>query len=398
MGQSFLHRLALFTGNYGYVIDGVAITLHRLVRYLEAQGIQVMVFSPTIAHPPLKGPGTVVSVPSLPIPGRSEYRMTLWPQAAVWHRLHDFAPHLLHIATPDLLGLRALRRSQQTSVPVLATYHTHFVKYLKYYHLGILETPLMRYLVWFYQQCDRVCVPTRPIRDALTEAGVDARRLRIWGRGVDTERFHPRHRSRRWRRQLEVADDEVLVAFVGRLVREKGLWTFADVIKRLKQRGFPVRGLIVGEGPLRQPLEEALPTAIFTGRLDGAALAQAYASADVFLYPSDSEAFGNVVVEAMASGLPVVATDTGGSSAHIDPGRTGLLAPPQDTAAFLRATTRLVEQAALRRRLGQAARTRAERHYHWDHTLARMVGHYRAVIHEPAHVGLEVARGVGRAP
>jgi len=370
-----LEGVALFTGNYNLVADGVSYTLHRLVEYLQTRGVEVIILSPYSPDPSLQGPGTLVPVRSLEIPGRSEYRVALWPSPRARRRLRRFDPELIHVATPDLLGTSALRFGRRWDLPVVATYHTHFPRYLQYYHLGWLEGLLNRYLRWFYRQCDVVCAPTDPIRDALAGIGIDGP-LRIWGRGVDTDRFHPRWRSADWRSGWEIGPDEIVIVFVGRLVREKGPEVFADVIEALRKQGRPVRGLIVGEGPLRPYLERRLPETIFTGHLEGEALSGAYASSDIFLFPSDSEAFGNVIVEAMASGLAIVAADQSGSSAHLEHGRTGLLAPPRDADAFVRHTIRLLEEPSQRRRLGRAARKQAEESYDWETTLARMERYY----------------------
>jgi len=374
-----VERVALFTGNYNLVVDGVARTLHRLVEHLQDRGVDILVLSPHSTDPSPRGPGTLVPVRSVAIPGRPEYRLTLWPSPQARRRLRQFDPQLLHVATPDLLGVSALRFGRREDVPIVATYHTHFPRYLRYYHVGWLQGLLHRYLRWFYRQCDVICTPTEPIRDALTAIGIDGR-LKIWGRGVDTERFHPRWRSASWRRGLGIGPDELVIAYVGRLVREKGLGVYADVMETLRTQGRPVRGLIVGEGPLRPYLERRLPDTIFTGHLEGRALSQAYASSDIFLFPSDSEAFGNVIVEAMASGLPIVAADRSGSSAHLDHERTGLLAPPHDVDLFLEHTIRLLEEPDLRRGLGRTARQRAEESYDWETTLARMGEYYEQVL------------------
>jgi glycosyltransferase involved in cell wall biosynthesis len=374
-----VERVALFTGNYTLVVDGVACTLHRLVGYLQDRGVEVLVLSPRSTDPSPRGPGTLVPVRSVAIPGRPEYRLALWPSLQTRRRLRQFNPQLLHVATPDLLGVYALRFGRRWDAPVVATYHTHFPRYLQYYHLGWLDGLLNRYLRWFYRKCDLVCAPTDPIRDALAAMGIDGR-LAIWGRGVDTDRFHPRWRSSAWRRGLGIDPDQVVIAYVGRLVREKGLEIYADVLEALRDYDRSVRGLVVGEGPLRPYLERRLPESIFTGHLEGKALSRAYASSDMFLFPSDSEAFGNVIIEAMASGLAIVAANRSGSSAHLDHERTGLLAPPHDADAFLRHTIHLLEKPGLRRGLGRAARQRAEESYDWEMTLARMGEYYEQAL------------------
>ncbi|MDX1532383.1 MAG: glycosyltransferase family 1 protein, partial [Rhodothermales bacterium] len=295
-------RVALFTGNYNHIADGVSLTLNRLVAFLLRQGVEVLVFGPTVADPPVEHAGDLVPIPSLPAPGRPEYRISVrFPQAAQ-DRLKRFDPHLVHIATPDYLGYRALRWAQQRDLPVVTSYHTHFASYLKYYGISALEGVLWEYLRWFYRQCEQVYVPSHAMAAVLRSHEI-THGIRLWERGVETDRFHPGHRDPAWRCALGVEPDDVLVAFVGRLVWEKGLAVYADVIEALRADGLPARSVVVGDGPARPDLEARLTGTVFTGHLSGADLARAYASSDVFLFPSDTETFGNVTLEAMSSGL-----------------------------------------------------------------------------------------------
>lgn len=316
-----------------------------------------------------------VAVASLPMPGRPEYRLALGMPGSISRQLEAFAPELVHVATPDLLGLAALNWARSRRVPVVATYHTHFPAYLRFYRLAGLRGPLEHYFRWFYRRCRHVYVPTPPLVDYFSGLGITDS-LRLWGRGVDRDAFHPDLRSESWRRQSGIAADDVLVTFVGRLVKEKALDVFASVVAEL--RGAGVQSMIVGEGPLRRDLQARLPDCLFTGRLEGTDLSRAYASSDVFLFPSDSEAFGNVIVEAMASGLPVVCAASTCSSAHVVHGKTGLVAAPGDVSAFVTHVRRLAERPGERHRMGRLARLRAAR-YDWERTLDRMVNYYEEI-------------------
>lgn len=374
-----LRRIALFTGCYTHIVDGVSRTLNRLVAHLEGVGYRVLVFGPGSDVPLIQPAGTFVPVPAVPIPGRVEYRMTVGLTAAQRAQLAAFDPDVYHVATPDPLGYQALQLARARGRPVVATYHTHFPSYLPYYRLGALEGMALRYLRHFYWNCQHVYVPTPAMLDVLHAMGFRPDTLRIWGRGVDTGHFTPARRSLAWRQRHGVMPGELLVTFVGRLVAEKGLVLFAAVVNNLRARGYSFRSMVVGEGPLGPQLRETLPDTIFTGHLSGDELAQAYASSDVFLYPSASEAFGNVIVEAMAAGLPVVCAADAGSSSHVAHHTTGLLAPPGDQAAFERLVARLLTDDALRTRLGQAARRRAF-DYDWDRVLVQMEAYYNEVI------------------
>lgn len=378
-------RVALFTGAYNHIADGVSLTLNRLVDYLERQGTDVLVFAPTVDDPPVDHNGPLVRIPSLPAPGRPDYRIALGLSATARERLEVFRPTLIHIATPDLLGYAALRHGKKESIPVVASYHTHFSSYLKYYRLDVLEPVLWAYLRHFYQQCEQVYVPSPSMGEVLENHGIDEG-LRLWERGVNTTHFNPAQRSDAWRQRWDIAADEVVVSFVSRLVWEKGLNRYAEVTERLERNDIPHRSLIVGDGPAREELEERLPNTIFTGHLKGDDLARAYASSDVFLFPSDTETFGNVTLEAMASGLPTVCADAPGSRSLVNDGATGFLAPAEDTDAFYDAVARLVSDADLRRSMGQNARKRAQ-HYDWEAVLGRLVGYYDELLHHRAFAG-----------
>lgn len=371
-------RIALFTGAYNHIADGVSRTLNRLVEHLEGQDAEVRVFAPTVEDPPVDHAGTLLPVPSFALPGRSDYRVSRGLTRALRAELRAFDPTLFHIATPDYLGLEALLLGRRWKIPVVASYHTHFSSYARYYRLTLLERPIWWYLRWFYSKCQHVYVPSESMAEVLREHGID-RGLRLWQRGVDTTLFDPAQRSVAWRHRLGIGDDDVVVAFVSRLVVEKGLDVFIDVIERLRARGVPHRSLIVGDGPVREELAARLPDARFTGHLEGDDLARAYASSDVFLFPSDTETFGNVTLEAMASGLPAVCADATGSRSLVEHGTTGLLAPAGDAEAFTEHVARLVTDHGVRRAMAARARERALS-FAWDAVLARLNRYYDDVL------------------
>ena len=370
-------RIALFTGNYVHIEDGVSRTLGRLVGYLVGQGHHVLVLGPTVDRPAVTQPGTFLPVPSVPFPGRPEYRLSTGFPRRIRQQVEAFAPDIVHLATPDFVGHRALTWARHRGLPVVATYHTHFVSYLDYYGLGA-GRPLFHAIARrFYNRCAEVYVPTPAMEADLRGQGVTAP-IFLWPRGIELNRFSPVHRSDAWRAAHGFAEGEVVVSFVSRLVREKGLDVFTEAVRRLQAEGLPVRALVVGDGPEREALGEALPRAAFTGHLSGADLATAYASSDVFLFPSETETFGNVTLEAMASGLPVVCADAAGSRSLVDDGVTGFLCPPRDANAFTDAVRRLAVSPHLRRTLGEAGRDSA-RQYDWGTVLARMESYYRRV-------------------
>lgn len=366
-------RVALFTGNYNYAIDGVALTMNRLVEYLERVGVAVRVYAPVGAKPALAHSGTLVPVPSVPIV--PPYRLGLGVTPSVKRDLSAFAPNILHLASPDLLGFSALRWARRRRIPAVSTYHTHFVSYLKYYHVGFLESLTWRAHNWFYPHCAQTYVAAASMADELRAHGVRANFVEA-PFGVDPAQFNVSRRSAEWRRALGIADDEVVVGFVGRLVWEKGLAVFADVLNSLKASGVRFRAVVVGDGPAAAGLRAKLPDAVYTGRLGHDAVATAFASADVFFYPSASETFGCVTVEALASGPAVVVADATGSRDIVRDGVDGVVCAAGDVAGFAAAVRRLIENAAERERLRAAGLARA-REYEWDAVHARMVGNYR---------------------
>jgi len=370
-------RIALFSGNYNHVTDGVSLTLNRLVRYLIEKGAQVHVYAPTVDNPAIDHAGTLVPVTSISAPGRPEYRVSLGLNRSARSDLTEFRPNLFHIATPDLLGLAALRVGRRLGIPVIATYHTHFASYLDYYRLGSLESGVWKYLRWFYAQCREVYVPTESMIRVLESHGIRGN-LRIWPRGVESQLFTPARRSTSWRQSFGISDDEVIVTFVSRLVTEKGLGVVGEVHAMLSSRGVSHRLLFVGDGPEREELRSAHPDAVFAGHLSGEDLAVAYASSDIFLFPSETETFGNVTLEAMTSGLPVVVANATGSSSLVRDGVTGFLCEPRNASLFADKVERLVRDAGLRKRIGLAARSEGER-YDWREVLAQMVSNYERV-------------------
>ena len=367
-------RIALFSGAYNHIADGVSLTLNRLVSFLEAQGAIVRVFAPTVPNPPLEHAGTLIPVRSISAPGRPEYRVSLGLSGDALDSLTEFDPHLFHIATPDLLGLAAIKHAKRINRPVVASYHTHFASYLTYYRLGILEPAVWGYLRWFYRQCRHVYVPTASMIEVLESNGISGN-LRLWPRGVESELFNPARRSMQWREARSISGDEVVIAFVSRLVTEKGLDVVIDVIRGLEQRRVSHRLVIVGDGPERERLGGALPNAIFEGHQSGPDLATAYASSDVFLFPSDTETFGNVTLEALSSGLPAVVANATGSNALVQDGYNGYLATPRDSRDFLEKTGRLIRDSTLRSKMSLNARQSAES-YDWEMVLGRMTSYY----------------------
>ena len=371
-------RVALFSGNYCATKDGAAVALNRLVAFLERQGVEVLVFSPTVDAPQMEPAGTLVPVASLPAPGRSEYRIALGLPRGPRKRLAAFKPNLIHLSAPDLLGLAARRYAIKRGIPLVASFHTRFDTYFRYYGAKALEKKATNFLRYFYRPCRHVYAPSQSMVDELRADGI-GRDLRLWTRGVDCSLFGPGARDMAWRQSLGFADDDVVVAFVSRLVKEKGLEIYASVLDRLASQGIAAKALVIGDGPERRWMAERMPNAVFTGYLEGEALARGYASGDVFLFPSVTETFGIVTLEAMASGLAPVCADASGSRSLIRDGENGFLVEHGDIAAFTEKTAALVVDADLRRRVATAATVTAA-DYDWDRAMQAILGHYKEAV------------------
>lgn len=370
-------RVALVTGSYNYIADGVALTLNRLVGFMESHGVEVLVFAPVGAVPAFAHKGEVVPVASIAAPGRGEYRAALGLPPGPRRRLLAFSPDVLHIATPDLLGHAAMALGRRMGWPIVASYHTRYETYLKYYGLDFLTPALSGVIRAFYAKCREVYAPSESMIEAMRADGVTGE-IRLWPRGIDTHRFDPARRSPAWREARGLGPDEVVVTFVGRFVKEKRVGAVAEVFRRLRAAGIAHRALFVGDGPERAWLEREVPGALFEGFVGGEDLAAAYANSDVFLFPSDTETFGNVTLEAMASGLPAVCADATGSRSLVVPGVTGYLAAVGDDRALFEAVERLVLDAGLRERMGAAGRARSLE-FSWDEAMGGLLARYEAL-------------------
>ncbi len=375
-------RIALFSGNYNYVRDGANQALNRLVGYLLRQGAQVRVYAPTVDEPAFEPTGDLVSLPSLPIPTRSEYRMSSGINARIKRDLAAFQPNIVHVSAPDVSGHRAVTWARKQGLPVLASVHTRFETYFRYYNMAWFEPVAVAILRRFYRRCDALVAPSESFAQVLRDQRMNYD-IDIWSRGVDREIFNPGLRSLEWRRSLGIGDEEVVVGFHSRLVMEKGLDVFSDTIDELRRRGVVHRTLIVGDGPARPWLEARLPDAVFAGFMSGKDLGKAVASMDVLFFPSTTETFGNVSLEAMACGLPVVAAAATGSQNLVDHGKSGRLIRPGAVHQFAEALRGYVEDPALRQAHGQAGEKRSEA-FAWDQINQVVADTYIRLIRQKA--------------
>jgi glycosyltransferase involved in cell wall biosynthesis len=371
-------RVALFSGNYNFVRDGANQALNRLVDYLLRHGAAVRVYAPVVEPAAFPPTGDLVGVPAVPIPTRSEYRFPLGLSRANREDLAKFAPNVLHVSSPDVTAHAALRWAEQRELPVLASVHTRFETYFRYYRLAFAEPWVENLMQRFYNRCDALVAPSESMAEVLRAQGMSDD-IGIWSRGVDRTIFDPSRRDLAWRRSLGIGDDEVAVGFLGRLVMEKGLDVFSDTVAALRARGLPHKVLVVGEGPARGWFAERVPGAVFTGIQTGADLGRAVASMDLLLNPSVTETFGNVTLEAMASGVPVIAARATGSTSLVVDGETGRLVDPSRVEDFADAISAYIADPALRGAHGAAGEARS-RAYSWDAINSTVADKYLSLV------------------
>lgn len=375
-------RIALFSGNYNYVRDGANQALNRLVGYLLRQGAQVRVYSPTIDEPAFPPTGDLVSLPSFAIPGRDEYRFPLGLSAKAKRDLAEFAPNVVHVSSPDISAHRAVAWARKRGLPILASVHTRFETYLRYYNMAWLEPVMVAMLRRFYRRCNALVAPSESMAQVLRDQRMNYD-IGIWSRGVDREIFHSGRRDMAWRRGLGIADDEVVIGFLSRLVMEKGLDVFSDAIDELNRREIAHRVLIIGEGPAKDWFQSRLPNALFVGFLGGADLARGVASMDVLFFPSVTETFGNVTLEGMACGIPVVAAAATGSESLVEDHVCGRLIRPGAIHAYAEALRLYIEDPALRASHGAAGEKRSLS-FSWDRINQAVADTYVRLIRHKA--------------
>ena len=349
-------RIALVTETYPPEVNGVALTVARIADGLRRRGHVLQLVRPRQAGDAAGAVGELL-VRGAPIPCYPHLRLGLPAARRLRVAWGAWRPELVHIATEGPLGASALRVARDLDLAVTSDFRTNFQAYSAHYRLGWLRGAILAYLRGFHNRSSCTMVPTEALRAELQAAGFQ--RTLVVARGVDTQLFDPARRSESLRRHWGVEDGARAVLYVGRLAAEKNLDTLLQAVAAMRQIDPRLRLVLVGDGPLRDALRQRCPEAVFAGQRSGTDLATHYASADLFLFPSLTETFGNVTPEAMASGLPVLAFDHAAAGQLIEHGHSGWLAPYGDAAAFVRLAQALVCDPRAARRAGQAARRSA---------------------------------------
>jgi glycosyltransferase involved in cell wall biosynthesis len=372
-------RVTLVTETYFPQVNGVSRTLDRLVRHCSNLGDQVQLLLPHYPEGAVELPAEVESREwrAVPLPFYREVLLPLVTPGGVADALTAFRPDLVHIATEGPLGWAALRAARRLRLPVVSSYHTNFAEYLARYRAGLLNPLCWSYLRRFHNATRMTFCPTPSTSRELESRGF--RNVTVWSRGVDSEHFHPAKRDPGLRTALGIAPDEIVLAYAGRLAAEKNLDMLVEAWRKLPERG-RCRLLFIGDGPLRRRLEEqAGDRGIFAGYRHGEELARMYASAELFVFPSLTETFGNVVLEAMASGLPAIGFAVQGPGDIIEDGCTGRLVRTVHASHLQQVMSEVVTDEQQRIRMAQRARRHAETQS-WERIMSGLRNAYAETI------------------
>lgn len=366
-------NLALVTETYPPEVNGVAMTLSRLVEGVLQRGHSVQLVRPR------QSPGDVAAVrpgygeilvPGLPIPGYDQMRFGLPARRSLRQAWSGQRPDIVHVATEGPLGWSAVTAARELGLPISSGFHTNFDAYSRHYRMGWLKAPIGRYLRYLHNRTDATLVPTSALQRQLSQQGY--RNVAVVSRGVDTRLFNPARRSANLRSRWGAGPDDLVVCYVGRLAAEKNLDLVLQAVAAIHKARAKVRMVFVGEGPQLKALARKYPQFCFAGLRRGADLAEHYASADLFLFPSLTETFGNVTAEALASGLAVVAYDCAGAADLIENGKNGLLAAPGNSRDFIEAAVALATNNRQRTQIrNQAAPSVA--HLDWESIHERFI-------------------------
>lgn len=372
-------RVAFFADILKENFDGVSNTLHQIIKRIPNDRIDPLFITP---HPPEDRdfPHKVVLCPFIPFPLYDDYRLALPWKMKIKEILDDFKPDIIHWTSPSLLGEYAIRYGRKNGIRVSTIYHTHFPTYLEYYVRWLPKAnktlePIMRLFYSMYKRSDLILVPTHGMVSFLQGKNVDLSCMKVWGRGVDSRVFNPSKRSSVFRETI-TNEQAKLILFVSRLVKEKETKTLVNFFHLVKGLGQGYELIVVGDGPERKDLELQMKGAHFLGRKGREELAVIYASSDVFVFPSVTETFGNVILESFASGLPVIAANTGGPADIIQNGITGLLVEPKDAGDMLLKVKQLFDQPKMKSAIVQNARKYAESQ-NWDDLCIELFSHYQ---------------------
>ncbi|MBB6455417.1 glycosyltransferase involved in cell wall biosynthesis [Salirhabdus euzebyi] len=371
-------KVAIFTDTFTPQVNGVSRTFEKYVHYLEQQKIEYRLFTAKTKDDE-NFQEQIFSFKSMPFFLYPECRLAVPNVIQIRKEIQTFSPDIIHIATPFNVGLSGLYYGKKLNIPIVGSYHTNFDHYLHYYKLQFMSKWLWKYMHWFYQPMEKIFVPSSITKKELNQYGF--RNVQIWSRGVDCNLFHPNHNKEIVRKKYNVKEKFIL-SYVGRLSPEKDLDILMETAKQLPERiKNQIHWMIVGDGPLGKDLREMAPENMtFTGYVKGHELARIYAATDLFVFPSTTETFGNVVLESLASGTPAVVARSGGVQEIVTDKKTGLLCNPKSVEDFVRAISETLENEFRLNWMSVEARKYALKQS-WDSIFNELLLEYEDIIH-----------------
>lgn len=370
-------KIAIFTDTFAPDVNGVARTLKRFTDYLEVNGHEFIVFAPESTKES-RFSSHIHRFTSMPFFLYPECRLALPNMIQVKSKLQRFKPDLIHVATPFNIGLCGIHYAKKLNIPLVGSYHTDFDQYLSYYDLQIFSKILWKYMHWFHRSFEKIFVPSQETLKQLQKQKF--KNLHIWGRGVDCSLFHPHYSNDELFKKYHIKE-KFLLSYVGRLAPEKDIDTLLQISHELpKELQHNIHWLIVGDGPYKEEMMKKAPINMtFAGYLTGETLAKVYANSHLFIFPSPTETFGNVVLEAHAAGTPVIGANSGGVKNIIQQGRTGYLCEPKNIEQFSNAIITLLTNPSLQLQMSDQARKYALTQS-WNAIFDNLLDEYEEVI------------------
>lgn len=373
-------KIAIFTDTFHPEINGIARTLKQFTNYLDDENISYKVFAPD-SYSNEYVSNHIRHFKSFSFCLYPECRLAFPNILRTKSELQAFSPDIIHVATPFNVGLCGVYLAKKLNIPLVGSYHTDFDYYLQFYNLQFLSKVLWKYMCWFHRPCKKLFVPSTETLNQLHRHGFS--NLEVWSGGVDCRIFHPYYDKRSFREQYGITK-KYLLTYVGRLAPEKDVNTLLAIAKSMPSEiNKQIQWFVIGDGPLKVELQHNAPeNMVFTGYVTGEKLAQFYSASDLFVFPSPTETFGNVVIEALASGTPVITANSGGVKNIIQAGINGYLCETGNVTEFRKAILKLLENDGLRKQLGMEGRNYAITK-NWNHIFDNLLSHYSDVLEKP---------------
>lgn len=378
-------KIAIFTDTFLPAINGVTKTLGKMKEYMDKKGIEYRFYVPGKEK---NMTGNTIELKCFKFFLYPECKIAIPRYKIVEKSLNEFKPDIIHIVTPFSVGLMGLKYAKDNNIPIVSSYHTDFPKYLKYYSLEFMENTIWHFFRWFHSHSYINFCPSEDTKNDMEKHGI--KDIELWGRGIDTDHFNPNKKDEAIRKKY-CKNDERLLLYVGRISPEKELDVLMDMAKKLNEKNVKYQLVIVGDGPTKKELESrGIANVHFVGYKSGAELQAYYASADVFTFPSSSETYGNVILEAMASGLPVICPNEGGIKENLINAYNGLAFKKGNSNSMAEKIMALIEDNQLRQNIKENAINYTQTKS-WDSIYNDLFNKYRMVIEQMGHISKKIS-------